>query len=94
MPSVFSNKVFLLKKRLQYGFFSVNFVKFLRTAFFTEHLLWLLLIILAMREYFPQNGLHTISYMILKMWDLVRKEMKQVTTLNESKVRKLSLPTL
>ena len=35
--------------------------------------------------------LQTISYMTPKMWDLVPKEMKNVTTLE---VRKLSLPTL
>ena len=33
----------LLKKRLWHSCFPVNFVKFLRTPFFTEHLRWLLL---------------------------------------------------
>ena len=33
----------LLKKRLCYRCFPVNFAKFLRTPFFTEHLWWLLL---------------------------------------------------
>ena len=33
----------LFKKRLQYRCFSVNFARFLRTPFFTEHLWWLLL---------------------------------------------------
>ena len=33
----------LLKKRLQYRFFPVNFATFLRTAFYIEHLWWLLL---------------------------------------------------
>ena len=33
----------LLKKSLWYRCFPVNFVKFLRTPFFTEHLWWLLL---------------------------------------------------
>ena len=36
----------LLKKRLWHRCFSVNFVKFLRTHFFIEHLRWLLLTIL------------------------------------------------
>ena len=46
---VFLNKVAglrsatLLKKSLQHGCFPVNFAKFLRTLFFTEHLRWLLL---------------------------------------------------
>ena len=32
-------------------------------------------------------GLQTISYMPLKIWNLVPKEMKQITTLNEFKAR-------
>ena len=35
---------FCLKKRLWYRCFPVNFAKFLRTPFFIEHLLWLLLL--------------------------------------------------
>ena len=47
--SLFFNKVAdlrpttLLKKRLWHRCFPVNFVKFLRTPLFTEHLWWLLL---------------------------------------------------
>ena len=47
--SLFFNKVAdlrpatLLKKRLWHRCFPVNFVKFLRTPFLTEHTLWLLL---------------------------------------------------
>ena len=33
----------LLKKRLWHRFFPVNFAKFLRTLFLTEHLWWLVL---------------------------------------------------
>ena len=33
----------LLKKKLWHGYFPVNFAKFLRTPFLTEHLRWLLL---------------------------------------------------
>ena len=46
---VFFNKIpglspaALLKKRLYHRFFPVNFAKFLRTPYFTEHLRWLLL---------------------------------------------------
>ena len=36
----------LLKKRLWHRCFNVNFVKFLRTSFFIEHLWWLLLLML------------------------------------------------
>ena len=32
-------------------------------------------------------GLQTISYMAPKIWNLVPKEMKQVTTLNEFKAK-------
>ena len=35
--------VTLLKKKLWHGCFPVNFVKFLRTSFYLEHLWWLLL---------------------------------------------------
>ena len=41
--SVFFNKETLLKKRLWHRYFSVDFVKFLRTPFFIEHLWWLVL---------------------------------------------------
>ena len=48
-----------------------------------------------------RRGLQTISYMAPKILDLLPKEMKQVTTLNEFKAknqnlrfRELSLPTL
>ena len=34
---------FFIKKRLQHRFFPVNIAKFSRTAFFTDHLWWLLL---------------------------------------------------
>ena len=40
----------LLKKRVRYRFYPVNFAKFLRTTFFTEHLRWLLLDILLNRS--------------------------------------------
>ena len=40
--SLFFNKT-LLKKRLYHRCFPVNFVKFLRTPFYIEHLWWLLL---------------------------------------------------
>ena len=50
--SLFFNKVAglrsttLLKKRLQHRFFPLNFSKFLRTSFLTEHLRWLLLYVI------------------------------------------------
>ena len=50
MPESLFNKVAdlrpatLLKKRLWRTCFPVNFVKFLRTSFLTEHLWWLLLV--------------------------------------------------
>ena len=39
MPGSLARHTTLLKKRLRY--FPVNFVKFLRTSFFTKHLQWL-----------------------------------------------------
>ena len=50
--SLFFNKVAglrpaaLLKKRLWHRCFPVNFAKFLRTTFLTEHLRWLLLLVI------------------------------------------------
>ena len=44
VPESFFNAI-LLKKRLWHRFFPVNYAKFLRTPFFTEHLRWLLLTI-------------------------------------------------
>ena len=41
--SLFFNNLTLLKKRLRHRCFPVNFEKFLRTDFLTEHLRWLLL---------------------------------------------------
>ena len=51
MPESYFNKIAglmpatLLKKRLWHRCFPVNFTKFLRTPFFTEHLQWLLLLV-------------------------------------------------
>ena len=47
-PEVFCKKVFLEKVFLGiHSCFPVNFVKFLRTPFFIEHLWWLLLLLVA-----------------------------------------------
>ena len=53
--------VTLLKKRLWHRCFPVNFVKFLRTPLFTEHLWWLLLCLgLNIRTIFFQGNSHLI----------------------------------
>ena len=44
----------LLKKRLWHKRFPVDFAKFLRTPFFTEHLQWLLLILTHFRSSRPE----------------------------------------
>ena len=44
----------LLKKRLWHKRFRVDFAKFLRTPFFTEHLQWLLLILTHFRSSRPE----------------------------------------
>ena len=41
----------IIKKRLQHSYFPVNFAKFLRTAFFIEHLPWL-----PLNNYFSSNN--------------------------------------
>ena len=43
VESLFNKGLQLIKKRLQRRCFHVKFAKLLRTAFFTEHLWWLLL---------------------------------------------------
>ena len=49
--------------------------------------------VLVMRQHFPQKilkqlyGIQTIPYMAPKIWDLLPKKMKQVTTLNEFKAK-------
>ena len=71
--SLFFNKVAglslqtLLKKRLWYSCFPVNFAKFLRTLFLTEHLQWLLLNHLIMftkgfcQSYFVAKSMNVIK---------------------------------
>ena len=64
--SLFFNKVAglrpatLLKKRLWHKCFPVNFVKFLRTPFFKEHLWWLLLVVFVVLEK-PNEGLTKLT---------------------------------
>ena len=50
----------LLKKRLCHRCFPVNFVKFLRTPFFTEHLWWLLLHWI--NSLFPSRTINRLLY--------------------------------
>ena len=63
--SLFFNKVAglrpatLFKKRLWHRCFPVNFVKFLRTLFFTEHLWWLLLNFVLRLARYQANKLRT-----------------------------------
>ena len=62
-----------LKRRLWHRCFPVNFAKFLRTSFFTEHLWWLLLYIrpLCLRSHCINNSsklllsAHRISYQVV-----------------------------
>ena len=58
----------LLKKRLWYRCFSVNFAKFLRTSFLTEHLRWLLLELPSVIYYLLNIALrlgHNIAHSII-----------------------------
>ena len=48
--NIYARASFLLKKRLRHRCFPVNFAKFRRTSFVTEHLIWLLLFILDTRS--------------------------------------------
>ena len=55
----------LLKKSLWHRFFPVNFSKFLRTHFFTEHLRWLLLKIFE-NTFIINDNLDNISHSVDK----------------------------
>ena len=58
----------LLKERLWYRCFPVNFAKFLRTTFFIEHLRWLLLN-LFQNTYYPNNHYLLCEKSVLCIWD-------------------------
>ena len=61
----------LFKKRIWHRCFTVNFVKFLRTPFFIEHLWWRLLIILfnlKMPEIFFLVDFEQVFYKIFFVW--------------------------
>ena len=71
--SLFCNKVAglrpatLLKKRLCYRRFPVNFTKFLRKLFFTEHLWWPLLQV--SKSHFSLSQYHDYYISILLLWN-------------------------
>ena len=49
----------IIKKRLQHRCFAVKFAKFLRTSFLTEHLMWLLLVIISLTpDFLPWVNRH------------------------------------
>ena len=61
LESLFNNIVGLkacnfIKKRLQHRCFPLNIAKFLKTAFFIEHLYWLLLFMLVLCSYFEEKA--------------------------------------
>ena len=65
--------VTLLKKRLWHRCFPVNFAKFLRTPFFTEHLRWLPLKLFASSLYIFRIFIwrKTFSW---ELWEIFRKK--------------------
>ena len=80
MPESLFNKVAvltpvtLLKKRPWHRCFPVNFLKFLRTSFFTEHLRWLLL------TYIPINiGFYYVSICRLIYNSLIETKENEFT---------------
>ena len=56
----------LLKKRLWYMRFPVNFAKFLRSPFLTEHFQWLLLSIRSFKRQIDFSFWHSIKTFLLK----------------------------
>ena len=60
----------LLQKRLWHSCFPVNFIKFLRTAFFIEHLWWLLQAIRFLNIFIRHSleSLHVLMLWMLTAW--------------------------
>ena len=66
----------LLKKRLWYTCFPVNFVKFLRAPFFIEHLWWLVLFMLRISKFSDAaTGGVLQKYMFLKIWQISQENI-------------------
>ena len=68
----------LLKKRLCHRCFPVNFVKFLRTPFFTEHIWWLLLNHLTLREKCPNTDLFLTRIFLYSDWTVENTDQKKL----------------
>ena len=74
-----------LKKRLQHRCFPVNFVKFFRASFFTEHLRWLLLCIFMKSKDLYTTRIFGIHYFEDRNKQLIKKKDfrgKQIEILN------------
>ena len=63
-----------IKKRLWHRCFPVNFAKFLRTTFLTEHLRWLLLHVNNSKAYLcgQRNCWHKQLYKIYELWQIMK----------------------
>ena len=72
----------LSKKRLWHRCFPVNFVKFLRTPFLTEHLRWLLLIIIRIWG-FPADRPQRFKKRCSKYWKIHRKTLTPRSLFNK-----------
>ena len=66
--------VTLLKKRFWHSCFPVNFVKFLRTPFFTEHLWWLLLCLFKSRF---GSAFEVFNFFNLLFWQRTSEDFLQ-----------------
>ena len=92
--SLFFNKVAgLLKKGLWYKCFPVNFVKFLRTSFFMEHLQWLLLLMVSItsgkqiaRIYIVPNISKSLRNQTMKLSEFIEYNMKKMFFFEKSYV--------
>ena len=59
----------LFKKRLWYRCFPMNFAKFLRTPFLTEHLGWLLLYLHKYLSIIVEQKLYIYKEVVFLIWD-------------------------
>ena len=62
-----------------------NFVEFLRTPFYIEHLWWLLLPFSVSCVRSAYNGTEGLSFLSPKVWDIVPTRLKEVTALSDFK---------
>ena len=73
-----------IKKRLKHSCFPVNIAKVLRTLFFTEHLQWLLVLLVLFRTNYP-HYLKVLAAMNLERLEISENIQKEWAKLNQER---------